>query len=158
MIWDGHLAVAGGKTVFENHTSNAIDATSQFWSQISKPLHADDLKSQTYEDYFWVILTMTFLSTVAACPQSFYHRVVLRCSRQQLPPDLAVPYQLLWRCEIPGTGLCVDVYQFQNILLLAWEVQQPVQDVPGKTGQDRSILFISWNCRSPLCLVPKQRK
>jgi len=31
MIWDGHLVVAGGKTVLENQTSSAIDATSHFF-------------------------------------------------------------------------------------------------------------------------------
>lgn len=61
MIWDGHLVVAGGKTVFENQTSSAIDATSHFFCiqlsvLLTKPVQymlmiSHDLKAQTNEDY-----------------------------------------------------------------------------------------------------------
>lgn len=121
-----------------------------FW----KPNFHNSRNISIFSAYSFVLLTnqrrfflsnfdhdiMTSLSKVATCPQSFYHRVVLRCSHQQLPPDLVVPYQLLWRCETPGnTWLRVEVYNIStHELLLTWKVPANLckmclerQDEPG---------------------------
>ena len=58
MIWDGHLVVAGGKTVLENQTSSAIDATSHFFCiqlsvLLTKPVQYMLMISKLKPTIFW---------------------------------------------------------------------------------------------------------